>query len=522
MPDPSIVIHASAAARLAAARAHLAGLPAGGEVLIVGASRAAADELAIRWAVERGGSFGVQRAGLAELVAKLAMPALARDRLTPTAPLGEEALAARVVFDAAGAGALRYFAPVAGMPGFPRALGRTLAELRMAGVGSDRLDAGAAAADLGVLIDRAGEERRRAGAVDYATMLETAVDLLEAAPARLAATDVVLLDVPVTSVAEQRFVEALIRAAQSLFATVPRGDARSIAAFGKGGRSRPRTGGGSALPRLQRWLFSPETPPAGRPDDSLVVFSAPGEGREAVEIARRILQEAARGVPFDEMAVLLRAPQTYLGVLEHALDRAGIPAWFHRGTRRPDPAGRALLALLACAEENLSARRFAEYVSLGQVPFEAGLAAAGDPGWSPPTDDVGEAIVADADRTDDVQPEEERRGGGGARRDRAGRRRHPARAVAMGGPDRRSGGDRRHRSVGAAAGGAAPRVRAPAARGRVGRSRIVAHPAPCGATPRSSAPCAPSPCRCSARWPGGRRRRSGASGSTGCAPSRRG
>jgi hypothetical protein len=50
------------------------------------------------------------------------------------------------------------------------------------------------------------------------------------------------------------------------------------------------------------------------------------------------------------MAVLLRAPQTYLGVLEHALDRAGIPAWFHRGTRRPDPAGRALLALLACAD----------------------------------------------------------------------------------------------------------------------------------------------------------------------------
>ena len=101
----------------------------------------------------------------------------------------------------------------------------------------------------------------------------------------------------------------------------------------------------------------------------MVLFSAPGEGREAIEIARRLLQEAERGVPFDQMAVLLRAPQTYLGVLEHALDRAGIPAWFHRGTRRPDPAGRALLALLACADEELSARRFAEYVSLGQVPL---------------------------------------------------------------------------------------------------------------------------------------------------------
>jgi len=66
------------------------------------------------------------------------------------------------------------------------------------------------------------------------------------------------------------------------------------------------------------------------------------------------------------MAVILRAPQTYLGVIEHALDRAGIPAWFHRGTRRPDPAGRALLA---CADEDLSARRFAEYISLGQWFF---------------------------------------------------------------------------------------------------------------------------------------------------------
>jgi RecB family exonuclease len=34
----------------------------------------------------------------------------------------------------------------------------------------------------------------------------------------------------------------------------------------------------------------------------------------------------------------------------------------------PDPAGRAFVALLACAQEGLSARRFAEYLSLGEVP----------------------------------------------------------------------------------------------------------------------------------------------------------
>ena len=91
-------------------------------------------------------------------------------------------------------------------------------------------------------------------------------------------------------------------------------------------------------------------------------------------------------------------------MLEHALDRAGIPAWFHRGTRRPDPAGRALLALLACADEELSARRFAEYVSLGQVP----LTDASDADlWSPPAEEVIEAVLPLEDRAEDVQPEEE-------------------------------------------------------------------------------------------------------------------
>ena len=61
-------------------------------------------------------------------------------------------------------------------------------------------------------------------------------------------------------------------------------------------------------------------------------------------------------MPFDEMAVFLRSPREYVGLLEDAFERAGIPAWFDRGTRRPHPAGRAFLALLSCAVERLSAR----------------------------------------------------------------------------------------------------------------------------------------------------------------------
>ena len=119
---------------------------------------------------------------------------------------------------------------------------------------------------------------------------------------------------------------------------------------------------------LRRYVFQTERPAERERAGDVVLFSAPGEGREAVEIVRRVLDEAGRGVPFDEMAVFLRTPQQYLGLLEHACARGGVPVYFDRGTRRPDPAGRAFVALLSCAVDGLSAKRFDEYLSLGQVP----------------------------------------------------------------------------------------------------------------------------------------------------------
>src|SRR6185436_12602633 len=121
--------------------------------------------------------------------------------------------------------------------------------------------------------------------------------------------------------------------------------------------------GDGDLVALRRYLFARTQPPEREPAGDVRFFSAPGEGRECVEIARRIAQEARRGVPFDEMAVFVRA-------LKRAIPGAdGRPlAWFDRGTRRPHPGGRAFLAILACACDHLSARRFAEYLSLGQVP----------------------------------------------------------------------------------------------------------------------------------------------------------
>ena len=108
--------------------------------------------------------------------------------------------------------------------------------------------------------------------------------------------------------------------------------------------------------------------PEAQLDDQVVIFSAPGESRECVEIVRRVLALAREGIALDRMAVLLRSPQEYRSHLEEAFGRANVPVYFARGAVRPDPAGRAFHALLCCAAENLSARRFAEYLSLSQVP----------------------------------------------------------------------------------------------------------------------------------------------------------
>jgi RecB family exonuclease len=208
----------------------------------------------------------------------------------------------------------------------------------------------------------------------------------------------VLLDVPCDSSVEFEFLHALISAARHALITVPHDDhaaldrLRALDVAPERLEQQPASDLGS----LRRYLFESERPPTREPQGDVRLFSAPGEGREAVEIARRLLEEARRGVPFDEMAVLLRSPQAYLGLLEHAFRRAGIPAWFDRGTRRPHPAGRAFLAMLGCAVDKLSARRFGEYLSLAQVP-QLGEAIPSSP-FVPP-DDEAFGPVADAART---------------------------------------------------------------------------------------------------------------------------
>jgi CRISPR/Cas system-associated exonuclease Cas4 (RecB family) len=362
-------VSSSAAGRLAVARDLIAGCVPGARVLVVGASRGAADDLARSVALGARATFGIQRLSLTQLAARSAILTLAREGMAPSTRLGAEAVAARVAFDATRAQSLRYFAAVADTPGFARAVARTVQDLRLAGVAGSRLASlPLAGQDLANLLERFEEVFAEAASVDRARLFRTAAQALRDT---VPADTVVLLDLSLDHPAERELVDAVVAGAARTLATVPQGDHAALEYFQTRGAAIER----AALPEagdlgcLRRFLFTTETLPRQRElDGSLELFSAPGEGRESIEIARRILKEAARGVPFDEMAVFVRSTHSYFGLLEHAMRRAGVPAWFDRGTRRPHPTGRAFLALLACAAEQLSASRFAEYLSLGQVP----------------------------------------------------------------------------------------------------------------------------------------------------------
>ena len=376
--------------RLAAAAQFVASFPPSTELLLVGASREAVDDFARELSGRQRATFGIHRFSLTELASRLAAMELARLGVVPATRLGAEAVAARGAFETLQRGSLRRLEALIACRGFARALTDTVSDLRLGGIAPAALaQLGRPGQDLGELAGSFDEQLTHARLADRAALLRAATLATGNASASfLAGWPVLLLDVTIDTLAEQEFVAALAAVSQQMLATVPAGDARSQVALTRLADAELITPlredeAGDQLSRIRRYLFALDVPPpnpyAPTPNpQSVNFFSAPGEGRECIEITRRVLDEARQGVLFDRMAIFLRAPVLYSGLLESALRRAGVPAWFARGTSRPDPSGRAFLALLACAAEGLSARRFAEYLSLSQVPDL-------DPAGAPPT-----------------------------------------------------------------------------------------------------------------------------------------
>jgi RecB family exonuclease len=304
---------------------------AGQEMLIVAMERHAADNVVRKY----GGSHtGIHRYSLRQLIAALASGVLARLGRRPMTALSAEALAAQVIERVK----LTYFGPVARTPGFPGALVETLTRVRLKGEDLPRGDLRV----LGDAYETALAEHALAGPVEQ---IESAIETVQSGRHSLLGLPTLFLELRPDNELERAFVEKLSRRAASH---------EHVTAD-----TLPAARHNTALQALQRQLFSEQVTAPADPE-GVAFFSASGEALECVEIARRIL---ASGQAFDQCAVLLRSPGRYQPLIEDAFRRAGIEAWFTRGAVRPDTAGRSFLALLHCAEENLTASRFGEYLS---------------------------------------------------------------------------------------------------------------------------------------------------------------
>lgn len=359
----AFIVSPSADVRQAAARAWLAARNPNDEVYVVGATLEAAAFVSRSFQTKA--SFGWHRTTPARLAWSMAAPLLAEERLTAVGTLALEALAARVLHALPEASLPRLW-PIVDRPGLPRALLRTADELRLAGLTPDRIDD----ADLRLFLHHYERELSEGRLADRASVLRLATATCAAGHGAMGA--VLLLDVPLQHHLESAWARELVTRAPAAFVTVPKGDTRTLAAIEALKLPQREFGEKPPLLSFQEGLFD-ETP-GPLTEAGVMLFSAPGESRECVEMARFILKEAARGVRFDEMAVALRAPEAYRAHLAEALRRAKIPVHFAKGTVLPSPSGRAFLALLACASEGLSAARFAEYLSLGEsaLPTDQG------------------------------------------------------------------------------------------------------------------------------------------------------
>lgn len=386
------MVSTAQARRLDEARQFLADADTSGAILILAPTKRAADDF-VKTAAPGVAILGAHRLTLDFLAKDLTAMAFAEARVARVTALGTDALAARAVHVARAAGPLAYFEPVADTPGFARAVSRTMRDIREAAIGAEALDPhGDAGADLARLLRAYEGELWSLGLADRARTLSTAADVARRREHALASRPMMLLDVGLSSRVEEDLVAALAEGDQDVFATAPAHDRSRVERLAEILSAEVETfeeDEDVSLSRARRYVFLEAHPEAKPPDESLTFFSAPGESRECVEIVRRIQKLAVRGVPFDRIAVLLRSPTTYTPLVMDALQRAQIPGFFARGARRPDPSGRALLALLACAAEGLSASRFAEYLSLGKTPEldETGAPVVRDAPWVPPKDD---------------------------------------------------------------------------------------------------------------------------------------
>lgn len=399
----TLVESPSALARIDAALDWAACRPSSQPLLVVSASSEAGRDFLRRAAQRAGALFGWRCLTLGQLAADLATPALEATSKTPAGRTVVTAVACRALHKQAGK--LGELEPSLQWPNLGEILADTFGELRAHGV--TPADMAKRRPELSRVFEAFEEELADGGLCDRSEVLRLALEAVKAGTGRLVGWPVLALDPLIRTPSEAELLLSLAQRGPAAFLSMAEGDERARGLLGSVGQEIRRLEVDQVgVGRLQAQLFATTTVETSEPSGRLHLTSAPGESRECVEIARKVHEAARNGIRFDRIAVLLRTPGAYRDHLEEAFARAGIPAYFARGATRPCPQGRALLALLTCKTEGLSASAFAEYLSLGVVPSATTEGAPPAPDtdrWVPPDDDL---LPPGMDVTVDQAPEQ--------------------------------------------------------------------------------------------------------------------
>ena len=240
--------------------------------------------------------------------------------------------------------AARVLADVADTPGFPRAAGANLGEVRLPGLASRRRRAPAARTRRAESIWRsssheAEQELGAAAVADRATLF-TAARRARGGRA-VAAHPLVLLDVEWR---RRRRASSLRRSWRRACRRWPPATGADDDAARASGRppaavlEECRRAGGGRCRSIHGAPVLRGPPPQRASDGSVELFSAPGEGRECVEIARRILREAAAASPSTRWPSSCARPRTTRACSNMRSNAPACRPASSEGTRRPHPA----------------------------------------------------------------------------------------------------------------------------------------------------------------------------------------
>jgi RecB family exonuclease len=342
-------------------------------VILITPSQAAAVELPRRLAAAAGARAGIVATKPLELARAIAEPALLGRGLHAWDSGHDALLAARLL---AGPHGLRLpeRAPRARIAA---ALARTLGELRRAGVEPARVARVEAAA-------RTGEDaiRLRAVAALYAAF-DAELEARFADPARLLREAAALAgktdwlrEASVLVVGEpeleplERALLAALRAVADVRWLGDGAERHGVRAVGWADSALAPIAPPEPPPsiaRLRERLFAaPREQPVT--DAAVELLTAPGEAAETRAIVRRMLREAARGMRFEEMGVILPQPDPYAPLFADLLERLGIPFRLHPSLPlRFGRAARSLLLLFRC--RGLGRSAVMEFLTFAPVPY---------------------------------------------------------------------------------------------------------------------------------------------------------